>query len=312
MNIWQLEINCYNISMRYLLLFIFALAPLKAFSSPAEEPPERRVSFLDSAQQYISAQTNFAANRLDSFFATERADDELGRSRIRIRSQFLLREQAKSDLNNQYRINLRLPNLEQRFKYDYYKDKKDNKREVANESRIKSNKLNRGWIFNSDIGVSVAVPPKLVTRARVRRNFETGTLIHRFYEQLTYITDRSVLVEETGLDSDYIINEDLVFRFINYKRWRIIEKEFNTNHGPTLIHRLTEDDAFNYGLTMQSIINNGVWFIDNYRLSVDYRRNLYRQWIYFDVIPGIDFPKEHSFRRTPFITFQLELLFEGI
>lgn len=307
---WQLINIRYNQSMRYALAIFLMLFSLPGFSSPAEERPDNRISFLDRAQDFFGARANFTANRLDSFFATERADDEFGRSRIRIRSRFDLRERAKSDLNNQYRINLKLPHLEEKFRWDYYQDKDE--KEVTKEDvkqRISESKINKGWIFNSDIGVVAALPPKLVTRARVRRNVETGELIHRFSEQLTYITDESGLTEETSVDSDYSFNDDLLLRFVNYKQWQVLKKDFRTNHGPTLLHRVSEDDAFNYGVTMSTTIDNGRWFVDNYRLSLDYRRNLYQQWIYLDVIPGIDFPKVWSFRRTPFISFQLEVLF---
>jgi hypothetical protein len=313
---WQLRIISYNKSMRYVLGLILLLTSLEAFSSPAEEPTVRSIPILDTAQEIFGTRANFAANRLDSFFATERADDELGRSRIRLRSRFDLRDRAASQLNNQYRINLRLPSLEEKFKYEYYQDKdeleKKRLKELSEkEDFVKANKLKTGWLFNSDIGVSAAIPPKLITRARLRRSLDAGSFIHRFSQQLTYITDESGLVNETRLDSDYVFNEEFIFRFVNYAEWRVIQKDFTTNHGPTLLHRLTEDDALNYGFTMQTVIDDGRWFTNNYRLGINYRRNLYEQWVYLDVIPGLDFPKEWSFRRTPFITFQLEILFGG-
>lgn len=302
--------------MRYLFIILTLLIPGTVYSSPAEEPEDTEISFLESARNFFGDRANYTANQIDSFFATERADDELGRSRIRIRSQFLLREGISSDLRNQYRINLKLPSLERKFKYEFGKPTKKSdkaKSTLYDQASAPQNEKSffKGWIFNSDIGVNAAIPPQLVTRARLRKNFEAGSFIHRFSEQLTYITGENEIFEETNIDSDYIIKSDLIFRFINNKRWLVISKELRTNHGPTLLHRLTENDAFNYGATAQSIIQDGTWYLDNYRLSVNYRKNLYRQWIYLDIIPGIDFPKMNSFRRTPFITLQLEALFGG-
>lgn len=301
--------------MRFTLLLVLFSLSLKAWSSPAEERPDESIPILDTAQEILGARANYVANRLDSFFATERADDELGRSRIRIRSNFEIRERARSDLKTRYRINLRLPSLEEKFRWEYEKDGKEKledqpEGEVA--EKLAQSRIRKSWTFNSDVGISVGIPPKLITRARLRRNFNTGPFIHRFAEQLTYTTDASGLVEETRLDSDHVFRDDLVFRFINVKTWEVLQKDFTTAHGPTLIHRLTENDALNYGLIMSSIIDNGIWFVDNYRLAVNYRRNLYRHWVYFDIIPGIDFPKHWSFRRTPFMAFQLELLFGGV
>jgi hypothetical protein len=299
--------------MNWVLFLTLALVSVCAYSSPAEEREDTRIPILETAQDLLGARANFAANRLDSFFATERADDEFGRTRIRIKSDFNIRERKKSELDTQYRINLKLPHLEEKFKWEYYQKTDEDEKLTPDEKKvaIQKSKIREGWLFNSDIGVSVAIPPKLITRARVRRNFPMGTFIHRFSEQLTYITDESGLVEETKIDSDHIFHENLIFRFVNYKEWEVLKKNFKTNHGPTLLHRVSVDDAFNYGLTMSSTIDNGRWFVDNYRLGVNYRRNLYRQWIYLDIIPGIDFPKVWSFRRTPFINFQIEFLFGG-
>lgn len=294
-----------------------------AHSSPAEEPPDNRVPILETAQELFGTRANFAANRLDSFFANERADDEFGRSRIRIRSRFDMRERLASDLTNQYRINLKIPHLEQKFRYDYYQDKEEQEKnkkkkksapsaavDPMDEAKLlKKDTLLTGWIFNSDIGVSAAIPPRLTTRARVRKSFVTGTLIHRFVEQLTYVTSEDGLTEETSLNSDHIYNQDFIFRFVNTKRWQVLKKDFLTNHGPTWIHRLTEDDAFVYSTTFQSVIIKDNWYVNNYQIAVNYRRNVYRQWFYLDIIPGLDFPKAYSFRRDPFITFQIELLF---
>lgn len=295
--------------MRYILALIFIILSNSVFS--AEKKTEQDIYILDEAQALFGDRANQVANRLDSFFATERADDELGRSRIRIRSQFMLREREVSDLDNQYRINLRLPHLEQKFKYEYYQTEEEKKLAAEEKEKLKKSRINRAWLFNIDMGVSAAIPPRLITRARVRRSFETGSFIHRFAEQLTYITDESGLVEETDLNSDYVFSDSLVFRFINNKRWRVLKKEFDTNHGPTLLHQLSENQAMGYSTTMHTVVDSGIWYVDNYRIAADYRRNLYKQWIYFDVITGLDFPKVWSFRRTPFITFQLEILFGG-
>lgn len=297
------------------LFFIFFLIPIIGLASPAEEREEKDIFVLEKAKEFFGLRANQVADRLDSFFATDRADDEFGRSRIRVRSQFILREGSKSDQINQYRINLRLPSLEEKFRFKFKNQNNDVSQSRENNPSENINKIeNAGrnrWIFNSDIGVSMAVPPKLITRARLRRNFNTNLFTHRFYEQLTYITDESGLVEDTGFDSDYVFNSDLIFRFVNFKRWQVLKKDFNTNHGPTLIHRISDNQALNYGVIGQTIITDGVWFLHNYRLAVNYRRNLYKQWTYLDIIPGLDFPKLRSFKRTPFIIFQLELLFGG-
>lgn len=309
------------------LLFMAFVAPV-VLASPAEEPEkvkEKSPPVLDMARNFVGSNINGLANRLDSFFATERADDELGRSRLRIRYNYDIRERSLPDDKIRYRINLKLPHLEEKFRFKYFNesDDKDKKKEEEKAVAQEANKappselykflngIKEGWTFNADAGVSVALPPKIVTRARLRRNFEVASFVHRFAEQVTYVTDESGLTEETTLLSDQRWTDTFLFRFVNSKRWRVLKKDFVTLHGPTVLHSLTEDDALSYNLIMTNVLVKDVYYVTSYTLSVNYRRNLYKNWVYLDIIPGIDFPKQWSYRRTPFAIFQLEVLFGG-
>ncbi len=300
--------------MKYLLplLLLTVMAP-GLWASPAEEPKEFSIPILDSAQDLLGNRANFAANNFDSFFATERADDEFGRSRIRVRSAFNMREDTHSFVKNQYRINLRLPHLEEKFKFSYFEkdDKKSKTKKSAREQKkkIDINKLNTGWIFNADASFALSIPPRVTTRARLRKNIQTGTVIHRFAETLTFVTNEDGLQDETEFLSDQQLTDDLLFRFYNYKRWRISSKEFTTAHGPTLLHRITDNDAFAYSFIAATNVEDKTIYLSNYRIGFNYRRNLYKNWIYSDFITGLDFPKLDSWRRSPFITIQMEFLF---
>lgn len=298
--------------MSSIVLILFILIPTLAFASPAEEPEESSIPIFDSAQQLFGGGVSTVANRLDLFFADQRADDELARSRIRIRQRVEFRERAVLKKETQIRFNLRLPKLEEKFRFD-----SESKEKKAGASKIKSremtalstNELNKKWQFKADIGINVSVPPKIAARARVRKNFQTGDVIHRFVEEWGWFSDRD-WEENTTLDSDLPLNEEMLLRFTNASDWKVTRKDFRTAHGPNIRQRLSDDDAISYGLGLSTIVDES-WYVDNYRIAFTYRRNLYHQWMYLDVTPGLDFPKFWSFRRTPFIFFQLEALFGG-
>lgn len=292
--------------MGYILLLTLTLFSGLVYSSPAEEPEEFRIPILDRFQNLFGARMNFVANRLDSFFATERADDELGRSRVRIRTFYTMREQEAGDHTTQYRLNLKLPHLEQKFKYEYYQSKPVKESEVKKAKKL--DEVKRRWLFNADMGVNATIPPTLTVRGRVRTNFQTGTIINRFVEQLTFITDESGFVHTTSLDSDHSFTPEVLFRFVNSVEWKISQKDFRTQHGPTVLQQITDNDAIRYQAILSTTVDNGVPFVDNYRLGLDYRRNLYRQWLYSDIFTGVDFPKVYSFNVTPYLILQIEML----
>ena len=290
------------------MIFIYGLSLLISslvLASPAEEPEEKHVKILESARKVLGDQVNNLANRIDMFFADERADDELARSRIRIKEGYTVREWAKGLERRQIRINLTLPKLQDKFKFEF---ENKTKKKKTSSNTAQTPKLNERWQFRADTGVVTSVPPVIFTRARLRKNKQTGDIIHRFVQELSWFSDRD-WEETTNLFSDHSIDEVKLFRFTNTANWKITRKQFRTTHGPSLLEQLTIDDAISYGMYFSTTVDNDSWFVDNYRLSFNYRRNLYKQWLYSDINPGLDFPKQWSFRRTPFIFFSLEALF---
>lgn len=306
--------------MRYLFPLFLLLIHTNVMASPAEEPKEWSIPILDSTQQLFGMQANTVANRLDLFFADQRADDELARSRLRVQRTYQVRERAAFDSETQIRINLRLPKLQDRFKFEMHgsKDKKEKEKEkvksgtkTLSERELAKNQLNKDWQFRADLGLNASIPPKIFTRGRLRKNMTSGDVIHRFVEELAWYSDRDWEMNTT-LDSDLSLDEELLLRFRNTSDWKVTRKDYKTSHGPSLLQRLNDDSGLSYGFNVGTIVERSVWYVTNYTLSTTYRRNLYKQWIYADLTPGLDFPKEWHFRRTPFIRFRIEALFGGI
>lgn len=299
--------------MRYLLIIIILL-PFTAWGSPAEEPKDRSIPILDSAHSIFGDQFNHIANDFDSFFATERADDELGRSRFRVRRNWTFAERARGIEKTQLRFNLRLPSLEQKFK-QILESKKEKKNETPEQKEqrlqtlVDKNKLDTKWLFRGDAGVNASIHPSVTVRGRIRKSTETGTLIHRFVQEGTWVSTVDGFRQLTTLDTDQTLNDRMLFRFTNRIDWRISRKDFLTTHGPGILHRLSDDEAMGYGAGINTTVYSSVPFMSNIFINTTYRRNLYRNFLYFDTTTGLNFPKEYSFRRTPFITFQLEVLF---
>lgn len=305
--------------MRLVLGIILLLVSNVALASPAEEREETRIPILDSAEEFFGQRVNHIANDFDSFFATERADDELGRSRVRVRANYTIEERALPKDDIQFRFNLRLPKLEQRFKFNTQDKKaaKEKKNETP-EEKIKRaeayknrNRVDERWLFNADTNINASIRPSIALRGRIRKSKETGTLIHRFVQEATWISTRDGFRHRTTLFTDHSFNQMLLFRFNNIIDWRISKKTFSTGHGPSLFHRLSDFEAMSYSFNVGTTVEEGILFVSNYQIAPNYRRNLYKDILFMDITPGINFPKQWSFRRTPFIFVGMEMLFGG-
>lgn len=297
--------------MRYalcLLIFIFSENAL------SEEKKNEEYSFpiLDRIDDFVGGSINDVANDFDRFFATERADDELGRSRLRIRESYRIQERANGVNDVQFRFNLKLPYLQQRIRYQLNQEKKKKKKHEEKDGRVETveeTRVNENWLFNADSGVNASFNPSIRLRGRIRKSKDAKYLIHRFVQEVTWISTSDGFRHLTTLDSDRSISDDLLFRFNNTVDWRITNKDFGTSHGPSLFQRLSDEEAVSYNAGLGTTVVNGIWFLSGYSVSINYRRNLYKDIAYIDFQPGLEFPKVWSFRRTPFIFTQLEFLF---
>lgn len=304
--------------MTALVGFMLVFFSAGVLAMPAEEREETRIPILDTAEEFFGQRANHVANDLDSFFATERADDELGRSRLRVRYGYTIQERATGRDDMQFRFNLRLPHLEDKFKFDSRdKKKKDSKKETDEERRKREeiyrsrHKVDERFIFNADANVNASIHPSITLRGRLRKSKETGSLIHRFVQEVTWVSTRDGFRQRTQLATDHSFSQQLLFRFNNNVDWRISRKDFRTDHGPSLLQRISDFTALSYAASVSTTVESGIWFVSSYNLATTWRRDVYRKIMFLDVTPGIQFPKGWSFRRTPFLFVQLEMLFGG-
>ncbi|MFP5491834.1 MAG: hypothetical protein ACLGG0_10040 [Bacteriovoracia bacterium] len=277
------------------------------------ETSTTRPDLIDSTRNTITNNLIGLANRLDSLFGEQRADDELNRSSIRLTYDYRVRMEKKPLSDSQVRFNLRLPNLEKMFRFSVRKNEPTEtsttpKEKIAREKKEEQEEK-EPWRFRSDVGLNVAYPPIVFARSRLRKNWRWSWLVQRFETELAWFSDQGV-TQEITLFHDHALADDLLFRLSNEQNWLITDKNFSTNHGPSIIQDITDNDAISYNLRMSTRVDEA-WYVNNYSVGVAYRRNLKGQWLFAEVGPTLDFPKRESFRRAPSILFQLETLFAG-
>jgi hypothetical protein len=289
---------------------------------------------LDKTHDYIEEKLYTLANRLDSFFGQTRADDELNNSRLRVSNTTSFREAGKRDNQIQFGLNLKIPQLQEKFQINLLKTKeeieeekkeKERKKQKAEEEKRRLEEYYKQfpelrpkkkkkidpltlWRFNADTGINVTLPlPVIFERNRLRKNFKTKKLVFRFVEELGWYTNRS-WQQETSLDIDRPLNDEWLFRWINQQNWNFKPSGFRFNQGPSLIHPITKHDAISYNARAFYIYDENV-FLSNYQVSIKLRRSLHSNWFFIELTPGLDFPKLEAFKRQPFIFIKFETLF---
>ncbi len=265
-------------------------------------------ALLDGTQEEVASRIVGLADNVDSFFGEKRADDELNRSRIRLAYAYTIYAEKKPIDDYAVRVNIRFPKMENKVKEFFLGADEDEKDKDSPEAKARRKKKEKNpWIFRTDAGMNVSYPPIFFTRARLRKNWDIPFFIQRFTEELAWVSDQGV-IQTTTIHHDHDLTEDLLFRIVNEQEWYIEPKEFTTSHGPSFIHKITDDDGISYSFRVRSIVEDS-WHMNGYGFGVRYRRNLRNQWLYGEIGPSLDFPKAESFRRVPSIQFRIESLF---
>lgn len=276
----------------------------------------------DTTHQVVTNQVFWLANQVDDFFGGTRTDDEQNRSTMRLFAQRNKRDSTGPQDEVNIRLNLKFPALEQKIKdtFDFTDDepapaqvKTDNKltpQEKIKQRVIDFRRLTKDWIFSTDSSLRLKLPLQFVQRFRVRRNFyENDKWVMRFAEEITWFS-RDGWQEFSELYWDRKINESYLFRFYNSKTLTEARNVFSTSHGPSLYHTINDRKALSYDFRLSfQDYGLGHFSLDNHSLSITYREKIYKNWLFFEIRPSIEFPRTSHFKKEHSLFVKLEGVF---
>lgn len=260
--------------------------------------------------------------RVDRFLNDPRAVEDTPASRMKVTPVFTLREADGFDAGIRVSGKLRLPRLADRLELIFDSEYDDN--EVDNEVRRQQRPqlagdqdgaaalryyLQETLNFKASIDAGLKFKPEPVPRlslrlrgyrpfemftARIGQSFfwETqdgfGTRAQLDLEQQTPQVDLRRLT--TGLlwseDSDGVQASEYLsyFRFLTKRR--VLGGRIGlTGH--------LEPDAR----------------VDNYTVRFVYRQRVHREWLFLEIEPGVDWPRDRNYEATPFVNVKFDIIF---
>lgn len=302
-----------------LTIFFFLLGgfcPVLGAEEKNEENPVEK-TYVDKAHKGVSSTILFISNRIDSFFGSQRGDDEANGSRLRLFYDSTFQQNQKMNRKSDVRFTLRLPQLEKFFKISFKREGgEDNaKKEAASPTVKKTNPTPKQllirtskWTFNFNAGVRLDIPPNPFARARLRRTFT-------FFNALEFNpTQEATWFREEGFglnfshDLDYPLTNSLLLRVVNSAFWRDETNQVTTSHGPVLFHQISPRSAISYSLQAQGV-NEPFFYINNYSGSINFRQMAYSDWVFFTFSPSVSFPKDREWKEVHSLFIRLEALF---
>lgn len=284
---------------------------------------EESKTAIDSAHDRVSSTILLISNRIDSFFGSQRGDDEANGSRLRVFYDHTFVQDKKWQRKTDIRFTLRLPQLENLFKLSFSRSggndtSKNNEvsqeQDKQNEATKRAKVLliqSKNWHFNTNAGLRIDIPFNPFARARLRRTFTLFDVLEfNPTQEATWF-----LEEGFGLnfshDIDYVISSTLLFRIVNSFFWRDETDNVTSSHGPVLFHQLTKRRALSYSLQAVGI-NKPTFHINNYIASINYRQLLHKDWLFLQVTPSLSFPETRQWKEEYALFVRLEAVFGSL
>jgi len=162
-----------------------------------------------------------------------------------------------------------------------------------------------------DWGVKARWPPDPFTRARGVRRWDLSDYWNMVFSQEIFWYESKGLGTYTQFDFDrsFLNLEDYLLRITNALDWREREEQFDLLEQVSLYQDIDDKRAVQYavGFTGEHRKNHSI--ITNYYTKVTYRRRLYKNWFFYELTPGVEFPREEDFNVNPFVFLRFEVLF---
>ena len=283
----------------------------------------KELGFLDKTHNILSHSVIGLSDSIDSLFGNERIDEEDKRSRLKFNFTSSLVE--GQGFKNRFRTSLRLvfPRLEKKLALvvkdisDSFKQEDGDEGQSDLSDATKETGLGtylhwftaeeRNFRLNNDAGVRFISPLDPFVRMRLRKSWYPSMDFElRLTGNIFWFKSKG-FGHRWRFEADRKVSEKYLFRFDNQASWVQRDGFFNFSHGPVIFHKINSKNVISYGSAVESTSHSVE--VQNYKAYVGYRSQFYQDWLYIEIQPEVNYPREREFRLTPILHFKIETVF---
>lgn len=288
----------------------------------SEQPQE---AVIDVLHESLSRGFLSTATWIDSFFGNEQFDAEANQSRLKIRYVGFREGSGKMQFRPNLDIKWALPQLKKKTYLVITGDPREDIGTPTSTVVPQGNPLlvpeNRHvttalqYFFRSTDRRSYSVmsgakfhkgKPMLFLgpRARYLRPLDAWNL--RFVQEVLWYSDSGWSMR-TRFDLERPVRDKFFFRTSLEGIWKQDKSGYPYLLSFGLLQPLDRNRAISYewGNSFQTRPTNE---LDEVIVTMRYRQRIWREWLYLEIAPQDRFPRDHSFREVPGITFKLEMI----
>jgi len=300
---------------------------LKDWYVPYEEPGyvDRSVRYLLDSRRSISSAVAIMGERMDAYFAGENYIIEDNNTYLRLRLSQKWIEGGKLEPELDYKFRLDLPGTKERYRLvlAYQEDNEQTLEERSRPSETarppEQQSLFAGllrtlsdeggeWETKLSAGIKVKLPPDPFVRASGKRFVALGETWEFELRSGVEWFNSSGVHAETDFIFERLLADDLLFRVATLLDWRDEDDTLEYGEKLSLFQDLGPRNAiaYHFGVFGNSYSHSK---INTYYLSADYRQDIYKDWLYMNVVPELAFPRDEGFSGVASITISFEIFF---
>jgi hypothetical protein len=132
----------------------------------------------------------------------------------------------------------------------------------------------------------------------------------RFTQKILYQTNNE-WQSRSRFDVNVVLNDRFFFRQLVDGRWRgerSDEEGFRTRVSSIITRRLGERDGLQGEFTTVFHTKPDS-HVDEYTVALRYRKQTWREWFYYEIVPQVSWEDEFDYRFNPGIRFRVEMFF---
>lgn len=285
--------------------------------------PETTVDKVDHYHQQTEQLLLDSAQWIDKFFGTENYTSEVNKTYLRIQLTSFAEDGNGFDAKARFRLRLKLPNTEKRFRVSIASSPNEIEREdgASDDTAIEQ-------MEEVDDNLTTALEYFFLDKRRHNMKFAVGAIIRnsslvgygstryryqvdvrrwtlRFVERLRWYTDDG-WDGRSELDFERPVFDELFFRTTPALTWKEKQDGFEYSWNTSLFHPLGKKAALEYQFNNYfSTETSGRLTQSN--LRVNYRRQIWRKWLIMEVAPQLAWYEERDFKTVAGIMVRLEI-----
>lgn len=286
---------------------------------------ERGASWLIDYRNQLSTDIDQMARAIDHFFAGEAALEAENKTFARLRTAFRWQEASGLEIDPELKFRLSLPATQNRYRLiiesddsnigniDSSNQKTDVDGSISDTKRISAalQLLNGGfgdWKTKARIGVRGGRGLNPFIRHSARLNWDIDdNWFGRFEQRIGYYRVEGVKADHT-LIFERRMEQNVLYRSKTQWGWRESEDTLELGQIFTLYNRISDSRGIEYQLGFIGGSSHHTVLERSY-FSIDHRQLLYKDWLFLDIIPELEFERETDFDPVASLTFRLEVLF---